>query len=62
MKITFEKETGETIIWTGIKDAELHHFLNVTKCAKYFDINFNTASARVSRGWCVLKALATESE
>ncbi|MXP59553.1 hypothetical protein [Pantoea sp. Taur] len=60
MKITFEKDDGQTVIWTGINDEDLSNFLNITAVAKHFNININTASARVSRGWCVLKALATE--
>lgn len=60
MKIYFEPENGPVVIWEGIPDDQLHHFLNVTKCAKHFDVNVNNVHSRINRGMDVLLALATE--
>ncbi|MDU6438924.1 MAG: hypothetical protein E6559_03245 [Pantoea sp.] len=60
MKITFEQDSGNVVVWDSVPEEELSKFLNVSACAKHLGINENTAWARMSRGWPVLMALATE--
>ncbi|TPV32738.1 hypothetical protein [Pantoea anthophila] len=61
MKITFEQDSGNVVVW-DVSEEKLSQLLNVRGCAMNFGINEHTASARVRRGWPVLLALATDDE
>lgn len=60
MKITFEQDSGNVVVWDDVPEEKLQSLLNVRRCADLFGINESTAWARVARGWPVLMALATE--
>lgn len=60
MKITFEQDSGNVVVWENIPESKLQNILNIKGCAEYFGLNRNSVAARIARGAPVLMALATE--
>lgn len=59
MKITFEQDSGNVVVW-DVQEDKLQKILNVKGCADLFGIPQATVATRIMRGWDVLLSLATK--
>ncbi|MDU4127991.1 hypothetical protein [Pantoea sp.] len=62
MKITFEDDSGQKIIWSNLSESDLRKYFNLSALAQANGLAESTVRSRLHRGMPLLLALNVEPE
>lgn len=62
MKITFEDDSGQRVIWSNLSESDLRKYFNLSALAQANGLAESTVRSRLHRGMPLLLALNVEPE
>ncbi|MBZ7458996.1 transcriptional regulator [Klebsiella michiganensis] len=62
MKITFEDDSGQKVIWFNLSESDLRKYFNLSALAQANGLAESTVRSRLHRGMPLLLALNVEPE